>query len=115
MRFIGMLLRFRTRLVRLLGKMRCDQGTRCLSVTLVISDMKGHAVREAEPHPEINFGRTGLSCWECHVHNIECPAQSLECVKVLGASSQWQRSPGALLYWEWSGLRIEGPGGRENY
>ena len=56
----GILLRFRTRLVRLLSKMRCEQGTRCLSVTLVISDMKGHEVREAEPHPEINFGRTGL-------------------------------------------------------
>lgn len=42
----------------------CDSepGTCCLSVTLVISDMKGHEAREAEPHPEINFGRTGL-CW----------------------------------------------------
>lgn len=41
---------------------------------------------------------------------------SLECVKfaVLGEQVWLGPSPGALLYWEWSGCGIEGPGRREN-
>lgn len=57
--------------------------------------MKGHAVREAEPHPEIDFGLTGLIFGVCN-NNNGCPGLSRDGrLSAAAPASSACASPGA--------------------